>query len=59
MDGFQSATPMDTPLKVNVKYHRTKSDLLFDPLLYRQVMGSLNYLTITRPDISFVIQQVS
>jgi len=57
--GLQSATPVDTPLEVNVKYHRDQGDLLPNPLLYRQLVGSLNYLTITRPDISFAIQQVS
>nr|XP_027190495.1 uncharacterized protein LOC105851382 [Cicer arietinum] len=59
MAGLQSANPMDTPLEVNVKYHRDEGDLLIDPLLYRQLVGSLNYLIITRPDISFVVQQVS
>ena len=57
--GLASANPVDTPLEVNVKYHRDEGDLLSDPLLYRQLVGSLNYLTITRPDIAFAIQQVS
>nr|XP_027189416.1 uncharacterized protein LOC113786259 [Cicer arietinum] len=48
-----------TPLEVNVKYHRDESELFIDPLLYRQLVDSLNYLTITRPDISFVVQQVN
>ncbi|XP_058726683.1 uncharacterized mitochondrial protein AtMg00810-like [Vicia villosa] len=50
---------VDTPLKVNVKYHRDDGDLLPDPLLYRQLVGSLNHFTITFPDISFVVKQVS
>ena len=59
MADLQSANPVDTPLEVNVKYHRDEGELLTDPLLYRQLVGSLNYLTITRPDISFAVQQVS
>ncbi|XP_050902156.1 uncharacterized mitochondrial protein AtMg00810-like [Lathyrus oleraceus] len=59
MAGLESANPVDTPLEVNVKYHRDDDDLFPDPLLYRQLVGSLNYLTITRLDISFVVQQVS
>ncbi|XP_019465371.1 PREDICTED: uncharacterized protein LOC109363566 [Lupinus angustifolius] len=57
--GLQMANPVDTPLEVNVKYHRDEGDILPNPLLYRQLVGSLNYLTITRPDISFAVQQVS
>jgi hypothetical protein len=59
MAGLQLANLVDTPLEVNVKYHRDDGDLLPNPLLYRQLVGSLNYLTITRLDISFVVPQVS
>lgn len=55
MVGLQTANPMDTPLEVNVKYHRDDRNLLINPLLYRQLVGNLNYLTITHPDISFVV----
>ncbi|XP_050211514.1 uncharacterized mitochondrial protein AtMg00240-like [Mercurialis annua] len=46
-------------MEVNVKYCRQEGDFLFDPSMYRQLVGSLNYLTITRPDISYAVQQVS
>ncbi|XP_050919610.1 uncharacterized mitochondrial protein AtMg00810-like [Lathyrus oleraceus] len=59
MAGLQSANPVDTPLEVNVKYLRDDGDLLPDPLLYRQLVGNLNYLIITLLDISFAVQQVS
>ncbi|KAM3320566.1 putative mitochondrial protein like [Capsicum chacoense] len=49
---------MDTPLELNVKYRREEGGLP-DPTIFRQLVGSLNYLTITRPDISFAVQQVS
>jgi len=57
--GFQASSPVDTPLEVNVKFQSDDGDLLPNPSLYRQLVGSLNYLTITRPDISFAVQQVS
>ncbi|WMV23281.1 hypothetical protein MTR67_016679, partial [Solanum verrucosum] len=44
---------VDTPLELNVKYRHAEGDLLPDPILYRQLVESLNYLTITQPDISF------
>ena len=57
--GLQDGRSVDTPLEVNVKYRHDEGDFLSDPSLYRQLVGSLNYLTITRPDISFAVQQVS
>ncbi|RVW37994.1 Retrovirus-related Pol polyprotein from transposon TNT 1-94 [Vitis vinifera] len=56
---LQVATSVDTPMELNVKLRKEEGDLLADPSLYRKLVGSLVYLTITRPNISFVVQQVS
>jgi hypothetical protein len=57
--GLQEAPSVDTPMELHVKFRKEEGDLLVDPNLYRKLMGSLVYLTITRPDISFAVQQVS
>jgi hypothetical protein len=57
--GLQDSSSVDTPMEVNVKYRSEEGDLLSDPTMFRQLVGSLNYLTITRPNISFAVQQVS
>ena len=57
--GLQDSSSVDTPLEVNVKYRSEEGELLPDPSVFRQLVGSLNYLTITRPDISFAVQRVS
>ncbi|XP_050877965.1 uncharacterized mitochondrial protein AtMg00810-like [Lathyrus oleraceus] len=49
-----SVTPVDTKQKLN-----TSSDTSYeDPSLYQTLAGALQYLTFTRPDISYVVQQV-
>lgn len=57
--GLQDSSSVDTPLELNVKYRREEGDLLPDPTIFRQLVGILNYLIITRLDISFAVQQVS
>ncbi|GKA87930.1 ribonuclease H-like domain-containing protein [Tanacetum coccineum] len=48
-----SRTPIDTESKLGAD-----GDPVSNPTLYRSLAGSLQYLTFTRPDISYAIQQV-
>ncbi|RVW99739.1 Retrovirus-related Pol polyprotein from transposon TNT 1-94 [Vitis vinifera] len=45
---------VDTPMDPNVKLVPGQGEPLGDPGRYRRLVGKLNYLTITRPDISFL-----
>jgi hypothetical protein len=47
------ACPVDTPMGPNQKLLKDEGELFEDPSRYRRLVGKLNYLTITRPDISY------
>ncbi|XP_021803810.1 uncharacterized protein LOC110748084 [Prunus avium] len=49
--------PCTTPASL-VKLDTTSGDLLHDPTQYRSLVGALQYLTWTRPDIAFAVNQV-
>ena len=51
--------PVDTPMDPNVKLVPGQGEPLQDPGRYRRLVSKLNYLTITRPDISFPMSIVS
>ncbi|RVW83299.1 Retrovirus-related Pol polyprotein from transposon RE1 [Vitis vinifera] len=51
--GMFDCKPVDTPMDPNVKLIPGQGEPLGDPRRYRRLVGKLNYLTITRPDISF------
>ena len=57
--GMLDCKPIDTPMDPNVKLVPSQWELLRDPGRYRRPVGKLNYLTITRPDISFPVSIVS
>nr|XP_020164211.1 uncharacterized mitochondrial protein AtMg00810-like [Aegilops tauschii subsp. strangulata] len=47
-------TPIDTKAKVSA----LEGSLASDGAFYRSVVGALQYLTLTRPDLQYVVQQV-
>ncbi|KAK9080267.1 hypothetical protein SSX86_001943 [Deinandra increscens subsp. villosa] len=49
----------DAPMIPNGKLGAHEGDLLEEPEKYRRIVGKLNYLTITRPDIAFPVSVVS
>ena len=51
--------PISTPMDPNVRLQKDKGKDLEDVTMYRQLVGSLTYLTLTRPDISYVVGVVS
>ena len=51
--------PIDTPMDRNVKLVPGQRESLGDPRRYRRLVGKLNYLTITRPDLSFPVSVFS
>ena len=50
---------VDTPVELNAHLTPTGGKPLSNPSLYRRLVGSLVYLTVTRPDISYAVHQVS
>jgi len=47
---------MATPLPLNCKLSSEEGMALLDPTLYRTLIGKLNFLPHTRPDLSFTGQ---
>eukprot|EP00253_Pinus_taeda_P005140 PITA_05140 len=48
-----------TPTVMGLKLSKEDSNKDFDPSLYKSIVGSLMYLTATRPDIIFVVSLIS
>jgi hypothetical protein len=51
--------PMNKPMEAKLKLPVDTSSELIDATLYRQIIGSLMYLTNTRPDICFAVNTLS
>ncbi|GKA12428.1 ribonuclease H-like domain-containing protein [Tanacetum coccineum] len=54
--GMMNCNPYKTPVDTDSKI-RPDGDLVSDPALYRSLASLLQYLTFTRPDLSYTVQQ--
>ena len=57
--GMMDCKSMSTPMTTNLKLFGDTSSGTIDATLYRQMIGSLMYLTNTRPDICFAVNTLS
>jgi hypothetical protein len=57
--GLLGARPADTPMDSTVKLDGEHGELFSDVGQYRRLVWKLIYLTVTRPDITFVVGVVS
>ncbi|GJU59943.1 retrovirus-related pol polyprotein from transposon TNT 1-94, partial [Tanacetum coccineum] len=52
---FDSCDPVDTPIVEKSKLYEDKEGKAVDPSHYRNIIGTLLYLTASRPDLQFAI----
>ena len=54
-----AAKPSSTPMCLSNKLSLNDSELFVDPSMYRSIIGDLMYLTLTIPDIAFLVNRSS
>ena len=56
--GMSDCKPCSTPVDTQAKLSADLGDPVADPTAYRSLAGALQYLTFTRPDLTYAVQQV-
>lgn len=57
--GMADSKPCVTPMTAGVKLGKEDSDSFYQPSLYRSIIGGLQYLTLSRPDLAFSVNKLS
>ena len=53
--GYLACKLANTPIKANLKLSIEEGELIENPSSYRRMIVKLLYLTIIRPDISYIV----
>lgn len=56
---MQDASSVSTPSTPQIDLTGMTSDAFDDPTLYRQIVGGLQYLALTRPDVSMAVNKTA
>jgi hypothetical protein len=56
--GMTDCNPCSTPVDTQGKLSETEGNPVTDPTAYRSFAGALQYLTFTRPNITYTVQQI-
>ncbi|KAJ7951749.1 Retrovirus-related Pol polyprotein from transposon TNT 1-94 [Quillaja saponaria] len=56
---MEEAKPKPTPMEPHIKLQKDEGKPLMDSQKFRQLVGCLIYLTITRPDLSYAVSVIS
>ncbi|XP_047306227.1 uncharacterized mitochondrial protein AtMg00810-like [Impatiens glandulifera] len=54
---MQYSKPLNSPVSTSSSLSRYDGDSLSDPFLYRNIVGALQYLTLTRPELAFAVNR--
>ena len=57
--GKLGAKPCSAPMVTNIQLTTEDGESFADSKMYRRLVGKLNYLTVTRPDIAYIVNIVS